>query len=143
MHTKGPLTYGHVGDDFWIGDNSDGLNNIARVYWEMGEIPEGRDNASRIVACWNACIDFDTDELLEKYDGVSMTLKFIMDQQSECIKELRRQRDELLGALENLLGCLAIASVMPDAINKVYVPRMDAPELEQARAAIRKARGEL
>lgn len=42
----------------------------------------------------------------------------------------------LVEAMHTLVGVLEIASVMPDAIHKVYVPRMDAPELVTARAAL-------
>lgn len=39
-------------------------------------------------------------------------------------------------ALRHLLGVLEIAAVMPEAIQKVYIPRLDSPDLELARAAL-------
>ena len=42
----------------------------------------------------------------------------------------------LVEATSALIGVLEIASVLPTAIQKIYTPRMDAPELVQARAAL-------
>lgn len=56
--------------------------------------------------------------------------------QAEEIRALRERNAEMEAALRELLGILEIASVMPDAIQKVYVPKMDAPELSRARAAL-------
>lgn len=114
-HTKEPWTYGHVGDDFWIGDNSDGLNNLARVYWDMGEIPEGRANARRIVACVNACSGIKTEDL-EALSGTAILE--IANTQSATLK---RQRDMLLDALKEIAARNEIQSWF---------------NLDQARAAI-------
>jgi len=51
-HTPGPWTFGHWGDDFWVGPDSSGLTQkVARVTWGMGEErEEGRENARLIAA---------------------------------------------------------------------------------------------
>jgi hypothetical protein len=42
----------------------------------------------------------------------------------------------LVEAASALVGILEIASVLPTAIQKIYIPRMDAPELVSTRAAL-------
>lgn len=51
-HTPGPWTFGHWGNDFWVGTNSAGLSGkVAKVIWDMGEeVAEGRENARLIAA---------------------------------------------------------------------------------------------
>jgi hypothetical protein len=51
-HTPGPWTFGHWGNDFWIGTDKSGLSGkVARVIWDMGEaVEEGRENARLIAA---------------------------------------------------------------------------------------------
>lgn len=55
----------------------------------------------------------------------------------------RATAPDLYDALKSLLCCLEVASVLPDAVGKVYVPRFDAPELEYARAILSRACGEV
>jgi len=49
-HTPGPWTFGHWGNDFWVGTQPNGLSGkVARVLWGMGEgVEEGRENARLI-----------------------------------------------------------------------------------------------
>jgi len=51
-HTPGPWTFGHWGNDFWVGTQPNGLSGkVARVLWGMGEgVEEGRENARLISA---------------------------------------------------------------------------------------------
>ncbi len=51
-HTPGPWTFGHWGNDFWVGTEPSGLTGkVARVIWQMGErVEEGRENARLISA---------------------------------------------------------------------------------------------
>lgn len=62
-------------------------------------------NASRIVACINACAGLDTEQL-ESSGGIAATAKYLSVQ----IASVNRQRDELLAVLEGLLdevaGCM-------------------------------------
>lgn len=104
-------------------------------------------NARRIVACVNACRDFDTDELVENYDGTSMTLKFVMDQQADCISDLRRQLETLLASCEELYseclserdcfydGCTTSDGKIPDPIEAQSLAEIDA-KLDRAKAAM-------
>lgn len=50
--TPGPWTFGHWGNDFWVGPDKFGLGlKVARVTWGMGEeIEQGRQNARLIAA---------------------------------------------------------------------------------------------
>lgn len=47
----------------------------------------------RAAACMNACAGFETEELEEQFDGVSMDLKFVITSQAETIADLRREID--------------------------------------------------
>lgn len=47
----------------------------------------------------------------------------------------------LVEATSALIGVLEIASVLSTATQRIYIPRMDAPELVQARATIAKIKG--
>ena len=49
-HTPGPWSFGHWGNDFWVGTQPNGLSGkVARVLWGMGEgVEEGRENARLI-----------------------------------------------------------------------------------------------
>lgn len=51
-HTPGPWTFGHWGNDFWIGPDKSGLTGkVAKVFWGMGEaVAEGRAHARLIAA---------------------------------------------------------------------------------------------
>lgn len=51
-------------------------------------LEEGRANARRLVACWNACNGVDTD---------------LLEQNPAPFSDLRAQRDDLLAALERLV----------------------------------------
>lgn len=82
-------------------------------------LPRSVSNARRLVACWNACIDFPTADLESCPDGGLFHL-------AAHANELAIQRDELLAALR-----LAVRQNSHDML-------MTGEELRQCEAAIAK-----
>ena len=72
---------------------------IAKVQLRDVSLNEQKANAQRIVACVNACKGFSLEEL----QGANLFADSI-ESDSEIIA-LKKQRDELLDALEDLLEC--------------------------------------
>lgn len=128
-HTQGKLEYSESPFEA----NRFGIN-VKGHHWLMSILHNGeplvevqRENMRRLVACWNACEDIDTNML----EGFSP--RFLATYPDRVLAErraLEAQRDELLVALR---GILDVASV-----------RIDDPRIAQwdaARAAIAKATG--
>jgi len=88
-----------------------------------------KEDARRIVACWNACDGVDT-EWLEECGGPEWTRSFSLPHWAKDHEELAAQRNELLEALEELLN------EADDGIATNPITR------GKARAAIAKAKGE-
>ena len=82
-HTPGPWTFGHWGNDFWVGTEPSGLTGkVARVIWGMGEdVEEGRENARLIAAAPEllaACrYIVDAGETADEMKAVEMALDAI------------------------------------------------------------------
>jgi hypothetical protein len=72
---------------------------IARLWIDVDDrefSDEQRENASRIVACVNACRGLPTDELEQKGLVAAVGTQLL---------DLESQRDELMVALEEIAGC--------------------------------------
>jgi len=84
----------------WEGDNR-GHGVITDVFGNTVATANKQNDASRIVACVNACDGIST-EVLEKF-GFGNALKI-----PKNVRNLERQKNELLAALEALqdIGCL-------------------------------------
>lgn len=65
----------------------------------QGDIHINEANLRRLAACWNACEGLST-ELLESITTVGDTLLDRFEQREKTERELKAQRDELLGALK-------------------------------------------
>ena len=83
----------HANDTAFI-IGADG-KNVSWVDCEYYNNIRMEDN-KRIVACVNACAGWETGDLAERADGISMTLRELFDGQRDVIIALRQQRDDLL-----------------------------------------------
>lgn len=98
QHTQGQL---HTGGDGTIIYDKDGWGVASATVFHGRQEPDtSKENARRLVACWNACEGFET-EALERHgiDGVMFGTK-------EWLIRLNEQRDALLAALENAADSL-------------------------------------
>lgn len=142
QHTPGKLIFGIRGPMAANGDskaipkpfdyNGPGYHDNPGLYAEDGtevvgcggeySIFSSGEDARRLVACWNLCVDV-PDETL--YSGKPLT-KIAFEISSEATVGLLAQRDELLAALQAILA---------DGVHCDVVPHLHA----KARAAIQKA----
>ena len=124
-HTPEPWNiYFNSQDDFVIRKMfADGQEShvVARCH-------SGAANARRIVACVNACEGFSIEEL----EGANL-FKDSIESDAE-IRELKKQRDELLEALKQMVSIVEIHS-RSTKNNFAWA------EMDEARAAIAKAGG--
>lgn len=102
QHTQGRL---HIveSDEHWgringniTSDNGEMLGSI----W-CGTSSQNREDARRLVACWNACNGLSTEHM-ENIDMLGETLAGRFEAFRESERELIVQRDELLAALKLL-----------------------------------------
>lgn len=95
-HTKGLLALFRNGQSVGAADGT----GVCEV-WPRDEsgFPdgEGRANARRIVACWNACHGLPTDELEQKGLACAFGTQLLL---------LEQHRDTLLEALNGVLGVM-------------------------------------
>ena len=89
-------------------------------------------NARRLVACWNACEGIDTADL--DVGSVSIIHKL----HDEVAKLVLAQRDELLAALQGILGYFDSGNSVP--VSQATI-RAGSDEVKAARAAIAKVEG--
>jgi hypothetical protein len=87
-----------------------------RMFWlvkgTVSLVAPTTEDAKRVAACWNACAGIPTDELLEQVSRGRL-IKL-----SECMS--CKQRDELLLALADVLGCWELEGILSEeVINKV------------------------
>jgi hypothetical protein len=86
-HTPEPWKRGEYGGIY----PANGGAGIVSAYTPSGFLPNHVENESRIVACVNACVGLDTDDLIGS-DG-AMTESLL-----NSVKYYKQQRDELLAA---------------------------------------------
>lgn len=114
----------HAGNRGWEVAIGRGLKQICQDATEA--------NAERIAACWNACQGIDTADL--KAGSVSIIHKL----HDEAAQRVLAQRDELLAALQGIIGYF-------DSGNSVDVSqatiKAGSDEVKAARAAIAKVEG--
>lgn len=111
----------------------------------MGMFTEWRDDAYAALQAKYAKLEADYAALVAEFQRLAdepPTLEEIatdLDKIEMLGKELA-ERDKLIeqmrGALTKLIGTLEVMSVMPETLGKCPVLAIDAPELEQARAAL-------
>jgi hypothetical protein len=115
QHTRGHLKV--AADGFHVLDDGGTVVALAASV---------RQNASRLVACWNACEAIDTEDL----EAASVAI--IHKLHDEASKRVLAQRDELLGALRDLEAM----------VERYRQPGYPIPAAQKAaRAAIAKATG--
>lgn len=103
---------------------------VTRMHGDKDQCPDGVANARRIVACVNACAGIPTDtlELVSSFEQAGI----------KTIREMERQRDELLEALRAVMAGSRYYEIRGEADwHEISMPKRDA--LEKARAAIAKA----
>jgi hypothetical protein len=101
QHTREPWQKNH--DDIFVGGDIHDV--VASCHFDDNH--DGRANARRIVACVNACAEFPTETLEQKFagkmlvgSGVHLWMSYT-DKKAEA-EELKEQRDELLTALKSI-----------------------------------------
>ena len=111
-------------------ETEDGQRTV--VYFRF----KNREDASRLVACWNACdgVPLDEVENLANIGGLN-ALTVEAGQAYADADALKAQRDELLIALEALADCL------PAEGSRAHAPYFAKAELDAARALIAKHKG--
>jgi hypothetical protein len=97
-HTQGPLVVKKAGTCAYYIESTNGKGRIARI--EILNMPteaEDEANASRLVACWNACLSIDT-ETIERLAGDDFIEHLI-----SLNELLTSQRNDLLETLANIV----------------------------------------
>lgn len=130
-HTQGEMSYQDKrphcdGFSLFVGDQYVGFisDSDLRTDWNA--------NSDRIAACWNACQGIDTAYL--KSGSVSIINKL----HDEAAQRVLAQRDELLAALQGILGYFDSGNSVP--VSQATI-RAGSDEVKAARAAIAKVEG--
>lgn len=101
QHTAGRLKVRHLvaGVDFL--ETEDGVKLLAKLHEHEAS---SHADARRLVACWNACVDADTEEIERLSAGHSLPrlvtyLRGRLDRVESVLEAVRDSRDVLLAAL--------------------------------------------
>jgi hypothetical protein len=130
-----------TGDTFLVTEDVEGLL-VARAH-SRDTGPEARGNARRLAACWNACEGMEDPE--KHVDSLKEAESILALEYLES-RDLRAQRDELVGALEETLR--ALESHLDESCRDHSLGHRDelcpcnTNEVVRARAALARARGE-
>jgi hypothetical protein len=132
-HTKGRAIYatGPAYNGQYHAIHAESGDLICECY--EGSEEEQRANAKRIQACWNACLEFSTETLVDLCSGGVPSLHEYFVRQ----REMKQQNADLVGALKAFYY-----RIEPKQIEGAFVPfkgEFSAEVCEQALAALTRA----